>query len=1234
MTDNATSNAALNRIEGAILPEWLFQPGNEESYRIARIVYPSAGVVLLALAVIGSVSLIMREAAMGWGSWLFAFVIAGLLSCHRRAIIRHDTVNIAGIAVSGIFCFFLFFFSGIERPVYLWSYLFPMTAMFILNARRGAAAAMLFLAPVSLLLFLRPEAPFMTTYSLGFASSFIPSFLLVAALSYLYERNREKDQGRLRTANEALRESLADMARQVNEQTASLSRNEWQYRFVTDRMSDIVWTTDLNLMLTFISPSVYGTLGFTPDEYRSRPFRERVAPESFAEGMAILAAEFEREHTGGADPDRSVKVDLQFLHKDGSALWMESVLNPIRDDRGALVGIHGVSRDVTERKCAEKARRIIEERFSTVFRNSPAWITIANMDTQKHLEVNDAWEKLTGYTREEAIARTPVELGIYDEDTWRGIVEEIREKRSVKSREVTSTSKDGRISTLLVSRELVNIEGEPCLLSMGLDITERKNIEKKLHDSERLFRSIVELSYAGIYTSADDFRFSYVNDKLCEISGYSREELMGMDMRNLVAEESLPLVAKRYEERRKGGEVPSSYEFVGVAKGGRKLYFETNAVAVRDSSGKVTTIGQILDITERKATEEALRRSEKYFRAITENSVDVLFIVDKLGTITYCSPSVERVLGYRPDELTGTSGFSLIVPEDLRRAAKDFEAAAGTSGSDVPNSFRLLHKNGTILIMEGVGRNLYDDPVISGFTITVRDVTEHKRLEEELQRLSIAVEQAAEEVVITDPEGIIRYVNPAFEKITGYSRAEALGKNPSMMASGVHDRAFYENLWNTIKGGGIWTGRITNRHRDGRLIQDDVTISPMVNAEGEHTGYVSVKRDVTDSVRLENQLRQAQKLEAIGTLAGGIAHDFNNMLGAMMGYVELAKYKTADVTILGYLDQVLKASNRAKDLVSQILTFSRQREKEKRPVAVAPIVQEALKLLRSSVPTTIEIRQHSDTRFDTVLADPVQIHQLIMNLCTNAAYAMRDREGILEVILSHERISGDHPPYDVRLTQESYLKLTVRDTGEGIDPAIREKIFDPFFTTKKPGEGTGLGLSVVYGIVRDHGGAVAMESEPGRGTTFTVLLPLIDIRDENDSQEITTVPKGSGSILLVDDEALIASMERDILTSLGYDVTARFGSLDALSEFRERPERFDLVITDMTMPNMTGADLAREMLKIRPDLPIIMTTGFSERIDEDEAKRIGIREFIMKPVSLPVIAQAVKKIMGDAAPAR
>jgi CheY-like chemotaxis protein len=371
-------------------------------------------------------------------------------------------------------------------------------------------------------------------------------------------------------------------------------------------------------------------------------------------------------------------------------------------------------------------------------------------------------------------------------------------------------------------------------------------------------------------------------------------------------------------------------------------------------------------------------------------------------------------------------------------------------------------------------------------------------------------------------------------------------------------------------------------------------------------------------------------MESIGTLAGGIAHDFNNILGAILGYTDVALTDCKlDDRLRGYLEQVYKAGERARDLVKQILTFSRQQEQERKPVLIAPIIKEGIKLLRSSLPTTIKITQNIKDTSIMVLADPTQIHQVVMNLCTNASHAMRERGGVLDIQLVRERIESSGTSRPLNLTAGDYAKLTVSDTGHGIDAAIIDRIFDPFFTTKGPGEGTGLGLSVVYGIVRDHGGVIDVYSEPNKGTTVTVYFPLIETEELIQERMSELIPGGSERILFIDDEAALVELGRMMLTSLGYRITSRTSGIEALAAFRANPYGFDLVITDMTMPNMRGDDLARELLKIRPDIPIILCTGFSEMISEEKAKNLGIHQFIMKPINRKDLAKAVRDVLDS-----
>ena len=411
--------------------------------------------------------------------------------------------------------------------------------------------------------------------------------------------------------------------------------------------------------------------------------------------------------------------------------------------------------------------------------------------------------------------------------------------------------------------------------------------------------------------------------------------------------------------------------------------------------------------------------------------------------------------------------------------------------------------------------------------------------------------------------------------------------------------------------------------------------SPIFDDPGECVGIVYSAKDITETRELENRLRQAQKMEAIGTLAGGIAHDFNNILTPILGYSEILMMSFSEGSReRENEEQVVKAAQRAKELVKQILTFSRETEQQQTPVQIHLIIKEALKLLRASLPANIIIKQNINTACCQVLADPTQIHQVLMNLCTNAYHAMRETGGTLTVTLSEMVMLPEDYAENLALQAGKYLKLTVGDNGQGMDHSLIEKIFDPYFTTKKKGDGTGLGLSVVHGIVKGHQGHITVYSEPGQGPEFHVYLPCIDEAPSLQSAEMQQqIPRGSmEKILIVDDEEVIGDMLGTILEHYGYKVQAETDSTIALETFRHQYQEIDLVITDMSMPGMNGGELATELLRIKPELPIILCTGFSEIIDEQMAKESGFKGFLLKPILTSQLTLAVQKALQEENP--
>lgn len=535
-----------------------------------------------------------------------------------------------------------------------------------------------------------------------------------------------------------------------------------------------------------------------------------------------------------------------------------------------------------------------------------------------------------------------------------------------------------------------------------------------------------------------------------------------------------------------------------------------------------------------------------------------------------------------------------------------------------------------LLQLNGYSKGLFTRVAIDrleGIATHIGEALLRHQAEDERRRLMSAISHTSDSIVITDHEGTIQYVNPAFERTTGFTAEEALGKNHGLIKSGKHDKAFYHNQLQTLQAGHTWRGRMTNKRKDGSLFVDDSTLSPVHNAEGQLVNIVVVTRDITADVRMEERLRQSQKMEALATLAGGIAHDFNNILSSVLGFAELVKLDVeGDEEAVSNVDQILSAGLRARELVRHIVTFSRMADVQKQPMEIVSLVKETLKFLRASVPSYIEIRHFFDGAVGPIMADPFQVHQVLMNLFTNAAHAMDTKGGILEVRLK----SVDIKTLDKELRPGRYLQLIVSDTGCGIPKDVIDHIFEPFFSTKPRGEGTGMGLAAVYGIIKDMNGTISVQSEPGKGSIIEVMLPEFqrESRPEDGSADLLSL-KGKGRILLVDDELPIIRWTRKVLVKLGYDVVGMTDSLESLELFKQDPLGFDLVLTDMTMPRMSGLELSKRITEIRPGLPVILFTGFSKGLTPDKMKECCVHALIMKPMIAGELAQVIRKALGQ-----
>jgi len=420
---------------------------------------------------------------------------------------------------------------------------------------------------------------------------------------------------------------------------------------------------------------------------------------------------------------------------------------------------------------------------------------------------------------------------------------------------------------------------------------------------------------------------------------------------------------------------------------------------------------------------------------------------------------------------------------------------------------------------------------------------------------------------------------------------------------------------------------------DGTRLNVRLQAFPVFQRDGVVSGFIEVVEDITEKKKMESQFLRAQKTEAIGILAGGIAHDFNNILWIINGNIEIASANIPRGNPVRYnLKQVEDACKRATDLVEQILSFSSPKEQVREPLKLSSIIKESLKLLRSTIPTTIEIREIISAESDFILADLTQINQLLLNLYTNSAHAMQEIGGVLEVSLIDIIIDEKEAVLYDNLTPGKYVTLSVRDTGHGIKPENIERIFYPYFTTKKGGEGTGMGLSVSLGIVKKHGGTITVESKPGHGAVFHVFLPVFDkhkAEDDPETEAFETLPTGNERILFIDDEKAVLDMVKQILKSLDYEIIVCQSPIEALNSFKAQPEKYDLIITDQSMPHMTGANLAKEIMSIRPNIPIILCTGYSEIISEEKAKAIGIKAYLMKPIVKSEFAKTIRDVLDQ-----
>lgn len=759
-----------------------------------------------------------------------------------------------------------------------------------------------------------------------------------------------------------------------------------------------------------------------------------------------------------------------------------------------------------------------------------------------------------------------------------------------------------------------------------------RNAQVALHESEERLRFALEATTDGLWDWDIPSGRVYFSPQWARLLGYDHQEVPQRVefFFTLLHPDDVDRIQKVLDQHFAGLTVVKQDEVRLRTKSGEyKWFFDRGKIVSRDANGiPVRMVGTITDITQRKNAEAALAASERELRLITNKTPGLVSRIDRSLRYLFVNEMYEQIFNRRRDEIIGRT-----MPEVLgEKLFKDVRAYIDQVLSGSPVSFESKYLDHTGLLHNALVHYVPDfnaQQEITGFFVMAFNITDLRRAEAAVRVSDAALKSISQGVIIADRDGRILSLNRAFTTITGYQPEEVLHRPCAEVLAHFQDPQTLPHLLEAKSNGIEFSTEVLDRRRDGSLFWNDLTLSPVRDHAGTLTHYITVIRDVTERRRLEEQLRRSQRMEAIGHLAGGVAHDFNNILAAVLGNAELALQNCPDSDPnRPCLQEILTACARGKSMIQQILAFSRQKPQQRRVIHLAPVIQETVNLLRVTLPTSVQIRVDLSTDSPEVLADPTQIHQVLVNLCTNAWHAIGDKPGIIEIRLDRficpdrTQLSPSGPP------ASHHARITVRDNGQGILPENLERIFDPFFTTKDHGKGTGLGLAMVMGIVQAHEGTIGVESQPGQGTTFCIQLPACPPSPKDHTEPPAQSPRGFGQrILFLDDEPSLVSVASRMLRHLGYEVEAFENPEDALRHFHKRPSDFSLVITDHNMPHQTGLQVAEQIHVTRPDLPILLCSG---RISDELAELascLGIRELLHKPVAMEELHSAIGRAL-------
>jgi len=782
--------------------------------------------------------------------------------------------------------------------------------------------------------------------------------------------------------------------------------------------------------------------------------------------------------------------------------------------------------------------------------------------------------------------------------------------------------KNGTVMPVELNGRAVQLGGETLFLSIVRDITEHKEAKNNLKAAHNRMQSLFEYAPEAIFIADLDGRYTDVNQAASQLLGYTRDELIGKTIIDLIRPEDIPRLTASKSDMALGK--ADTQEWLLRHKNGTLIPTEVSASILEDGRWQ----GFVRDITERNALNEKLREKDRMYRALVESSGNGFWACDLQGKIIEVNQAYAARSGYSREELLCMSIPDIEAVELPEETRKHIENILET-GYD---RFETLHrtKDGEEWPVE-IFATFW--PQNGGVLMVYNtDITQRKQTEMELRYLSQALMQAGEGIIITNPSGVIEYVNPAFEKITGYASDEAVGRPISILKSQAQKPQLYKQLWETISSGQLWENTMIDRRKDGSFYPALVSIAPIFEGE-KITHYVSINKDMTEHQRMEHQLQQAQKQESLGTLVGGIAHDFNNMLAALQGNVFMAMHELDNQEkIQTRLNSIEDITEKAAMVVRQLLIFAKKDVVEMEQVNLNELISEGFKLAKTTIPENITHHLDFCNRELTVTADITQLQQAFINLTNNARDAVAEVEHpMIEWILSeyeaNEPFLLEHP----EANQTHYAKITVRDNGYGVHESHRKAIFDPFFSTKGA-KGTGLGLAMVFGSIERHGGVIELESELGEGSAFHIYLPLSETQNQSNSvqdDQPASETERHETILLVDDDIALREVASEVLGKMGYTVLSAMNGEEALAIFREHQQEIDLMLTDVIMPGMGGVELARRVRASGAEIPIILATGYDREQALHGELEFNRAHLLNKPYAFTELNQLIIKMFSD-----